>query len=314
MASIELNGVKFEYVERGQGDPVVLVHGSQGDYRSFCDQVERFARSFRVIAYSRRYHWPNASIAEGSDYSMLEHVADLKALIEAFELGPVQLVGHSYGAFMGLLLASMEKAMVRSLVLTEPPVVPLVVSIPPKPSHLLKLFLTSPRMAIAVAKLGGRGLDAAAAATRRGDREEALRLMGSAVLGPETFRSLSPERLAMARANFIDAEFLGSGLPALTVDQVRAVRCPVLLVGGERSPAVFGHLMSVLERLLPRVERVEIARASHLVHETEPGAYAAAVLPFLSKVAASSAGPRGDAGSDEPLGRGRARAPVRVHV
>jgi pimeloyl-ACP methyl ester carboxylesterase len=165
----------------------------------------------------------------------------------------------------------------------EAPVFPLVIRIPPRVRDLLTLFLTRPRMALAVARFGARGLGPAAAAIRRGDRNEALRLMGSAILGPETFRRLSPDRLAQARANLIDAELLGAPFPPLTADAVRAVRCPVLLVEGDQSPPVHAHLANLLGRLLPDVERARIASASHLVHEDQPSAFASAVLSFLSK-------------------------------
>jgi pimeloyl-ACP methyl ester carboxylesterase len=286
MASIELNGARLDYVERGSGEAIVLVHGSASDRRTWSGQLPVFGRSYRVVAYSRRYHWPNPPIARGGDYSMPEHVADLESLIQSLDASPAHLVGHSYGAFVYLLLALKRPEMVRSLVLTEAPMFPLVIDIPPRPRDLVKLLLTRPRMALAVARFGARGLGPAVAATRRGDRETALRLLGSAILGPESFRRLSDDRLAQARANFIDAELLGSLFPPLTADQVRGVRCPVLLVDGDRSPPVFHHLTSVLRRLLPIVERIDIASASHLVHEDAPSAFASAVVSFLSKRAA----------------------------
>jgi pimeloyl-ACP methyl ester carboxylesterase len=123
----------------------------------------------------------------------------------------------------------------------------------------------------------------AIAATRRGDRDEALRRLGSAILGPQAFRRLSSERLAQARANLIDAELLGSLFPPLTASQIRTVRCPVLLVTGDQSPPVLHHLSHLLGQLLPNVERVRFASASHLVHEDQPPAFAAAVLSFLSE-------------------------------
>jgi pimeloyl-ACP methyl ester carboxylesterase len=171
----------------------------------------------------------------------------------------------------------------RSLILIEEPVFPLLIRIPPRARDILKLFLTKPRMAPAVARFGARGLAPAIAATRRGDRDEALRLLGSAILGEEPFRRLSRERLAQARANLIDAELLGSLFPPLTAHQVRTVRRPVLLVKGDRSPPVHSHLTDLLGRLLPDVERVAIASASHLVHEDAPSAFALAALSFLSK-------------------------------
>jgi pimeloyl-ACP methyl ester carboxylesterase len=282
MASIELNGARLDCVERGNGEPVVLVHGSASDRRTWDRQLEALGRGFRTIAYSRRYHWPNRPIARGADYAMAEHVADLGALIHTLGLSSAHLIGHSYGGFVCLLFAMSNPGAVRSLVLAEAPVFTLVVDIPPRPRDLLKLFLTRPRMALAVANFGGRGLGPAIAAIRRGDREEALRRLGTAILGREPFRRLSDERLAQARANLIDAELLGSLFPPLPADQVHAIRCPVLLVTGDRSPAILLHLSSLLERLLPDVELAQIRGASHLMHEDEPAAFASAVASFLS--------------------------------
>jgi pimeloyl-ACP methyl ester carboxylesterase len=283
MPTVEINGALLDYLERGSGDPLVLVHGSASDRRTWDCQLAALGRGFRVIAYSRRYHWPNQPIARDSDYSMLEHVADLSALLQQLELSPAHLIGHSYGGFVCLLLAILHPGKVRSLVLVEAPVFPLVIRIPPRAADILKLFLTRPRMAPAVATFGARGLAPAIAATRRADRDEALRLLGSAILGQEPFHRLSRERLAQARANLIDAELLGSLFPPLTARQVQTVHCPVLLVKGDRSPPVHSHLTNVLGGLLPNVQCADIASASHLVHEDEPSAFAAAVLSFLSK-------------------------------
>ncbi len=56
MPEIDANGTRLTYVDEGRGAPVVLVHGSLGDYRTWAPQVPFFAQHYRVIAYSRRYH------------------------------------------------------------------------------------------------------------------------------------------------------------------------------------------------------------------------------------------------------------------
>jgi pimeloyl-ACP methyl ester carboxylesterase len=282
MASIEINGARLDTIERGSGEPLVLVHGSSSDRRTWDGQLEALGRGFRVIAYSRRYHWPNQPIAHGDDYSMPEHVADLEGLIQRLELSPAHLIGHSYGGFICLLLAIRNPGNVRvvgshrSARLSPRHQHP--TACPRHPEVVSAATTHGPRRR----QFGARGLAPAVAAIRRGDRDEALRLLGSAILGPETFRRLSPERLAQARANLIDAELLGSLFPPLTTDQVRGVRCPVLLVEGERSPRVLSHLTSLLGRLLPDVEHVSIPSASHLAHEDEPAAFASAVVSFLT--------------------------------
>jgi pimeloyl-ACP methyl ester carboxylesterase len=67
---ISLNGVSFTYLEEGSGPPVVLVHGSVSDYREWHMQMAPLARHYRVIAYSRRYHWPNLPPGKDADASV----------------------------------------------------------------------------------------------------------------------------------------------------------------------------------------------------------------------------------------------------
>ena len=281
MAKVDIDGTQLELVERGTGEPVVLVHGSASDHRTWHAQLDAFGTHYRAIAYSRRYHWPNDGIPDGADYAMAQHVDDLEALLRSLRLPPVHLVGHSYGAFVGLLLAMRAPRLVRTLVLTEPPVITLFVSNVPKPTEMLRLLLSRPRTAAAIVGFGARGIGPATAAARRGDMEAAIRIFGAAVLGPECYRRLSAARLEQVRVNSFKAEFLGSGFVPLRADDLRGVETPTLLVTGARSPILFHRLIERLAELLPRSERVEIPGASHIVHEDDAPAFDAAVLSFL---------------------------------
>jgi pimeloyl-ACP methyl ester carboxylesterase len=282
MPTLDLDGRRFEYVERGSGAPVLFVHGSASDHRTWQSQLEHFGRSYRAIAYSRRYHWPNERIPEGADYAMLEHVDDLQALVRALGLEGLHLVGHSYGGFVSLLFALREPQRLRTLVLEEPPVLPLVASNPPRPAEMLRLLVTDPRLALAIVKFGARGLGPATAAARRGDMDTAMNIFGAAVLGAETFRRLSAARREQVAANAFRAEFLGSGFAPLAANDVRRIAVPTLLIAGADSPAIFPRLLDRLEALLPRAQRVTIPAASHIVHEDAPSAYDAAVGAFLA--------------------------------
>jgi pimeloyl-ACP methyl ester carboxylesterase len=283
MARIDINNAIFEYFEDGRGEPLVFVHGSASDYRTWQSQKDEFAKRFRVIVYSRRYHWPNEQIAEGSDYSMSEHVDDLQALLHSLDAAPAHLVGHSYGAFLCLLLAIKNPHLIRTLVLAEPPVVSLFVSTPPRPSEILKLLMSRPRTAISVIKFGLTGVNPAAKAARRGDMEECTRIFGKAVLGSKAYSQLSKSRLEQSRVNTIKAEFLGSGFAPLDAEQIRSVQTPILLVNGEHSPGLFHRLLDRLEELLPNSERIEISDASHIMHEDNTPEYNEVVLSFLAR-------------------------------
>ena len=105
--SIFINGDSIHYIAIGKGDPIVLVHGSLGDYRTWEAQMDAFAKNHRVIAYSRRYAYPNKQVINDSaDYTVTPHAKDLVEFIKALNLEPVHLVGHSYGAFTALLVTA----------------------------------------------------------------------------------------------------------------------------------------------------------------------------------------------------------------
>lgn len=283
MANIDVNRVKLEYVEQGQGEPIVFIHGSASDYRTWQNQLNVFDKQFRTIAYSRRYHWPNQPIVEGVDYSMAEHIEDLKMLLNTLKAKPAHLIGHSYGALIALVLASEEPQYVRSLVLAEPPAVSLFVSDPPKPLEFLKLLFSRPRTALAIIKFGAKGLEPARKAARKGDMEEAMNLFGRAALGPEKTERMSEERKEQALVNLTKAEFLGSGFLPLEDQKLRDIEVPTLFLTGQLSPTVFYHLTNSLEELIPNSDRIEISAASHIMHEDNASGYNAALLSFLTR-------------------------------
>lgn len=283
MNRVRVDGGELEVVETGGGEPLVLVHGSTSDHRTWKHQVDPFSRRYRVVRYSRRYHWPNDPIPEGADYSMGEHVDDLEALLRVIDAAPAHLVGHSYGAFVCLLLALRRPDLVRTLVLAEPPAITLFVSDPPGPVEMLGLLARRPRTALTLLKFGFRGVGPATAAAERGDMEKANRVFGQAVLGKEAYAGLSEERLRQVRDNTIPAELLGSGFPPVDPDAVGRMERPTLLVSGAESPALFHRVAERLDELLPDHERVVVPGASHIMHEDDPATYNEAVLDFLRR-------------------------------
>ena len=281
---VAVNGTDLAVLETGAGDPVVLVHGGVSDLRTWSGQLDAFGAAFRTIAYSRRYHAPNAPIpADGAD-PIETHVADLAALVETLGAAPAHVVGHSWGGLVALLLAARRPGLCRRLVLVEPPAVTLHVNVPPALPGLLRLLVTAPRLAVAIAKLGLGALAPAERAFRRGDDDAAIAHFGRGVLGRERFDALSPERKAQVRDNMGPDRALAlcHGFPDLRRENLARIQNPVLLVAGADSPGVFRLLADTLAARLPNAARRDIPRASHLVHEDAPRAFNEAVLEFLA--------------------------------
>ena len=275
-----VNEYQFEYLEKGTGDPVLFVHGSVSDYRTWSNQLDEFGKDYRAITYSRRYHWPNKEISDRGAYSMSQHVADLEGILKNVDR-PVHLVGHSYGAFIVLLLAIKAPQLARSLVLAEPPVITLHTSDPPNPLQILKLLLTRPTIALAQIRFAATGLIPATKQVKSGNIEKAISIVGKAILGVEAFENLSADRKIQVKENFIKAEFLGSGFPDLNINLIRGITTPTLLLSGEHSPAFFQLLLKSLDDLLQTSENKVIANASHIMHEDNPDHFNEVVRRFI---------------------------------
>jgi pimeloyl-ACP methyl ester carboxylesterase len=281
-----VNGTTLAYREQGEGEPVVFVHGTMSDLRTWQQQLPSISTSHRAITYSRRYARPNQDIEPDTDDQMLPHVDDLAAFLQAIGAAPAHLVGNSWGAFISLLTAIRHPDSVRSLVLEEPPVVPLMgLSFPPRPSEVLSLLIRRPGFVIAIARGGIRAIGQVKMALQRGDDETALQTFGSMALGKEPFQRLPEARKEQMRENVsaMRAQILGAGLPPLSEEEVRGVGVPTLLITGEQSPVGAILLTDRLEELLPNVERVAIPDASHLMHEENAPAVNKAIVGFLGQ-------------------------------
>jgi pimeloyl-ACP methyl ester carboxylesterase len=115
--------------------------------------------------------------------------------------------------------------------------------------------------------------------------------MAHGLLGKDSYARLSEERMQQARENLntLRAQVLGAGFPPLSEDDVRRVAAPTLLMTGKRSPAYPLRLTDRLQELLPNAERVEIAAASHVMHDQNAAQVNEAILSFLARRASHEA-------------------------
>lgn len=95
---VDANGIRFAYIEEGQGPLVLLFHGYPETARSWKVVQHRLAAAgYRVVApYMRGY--PPTSFAADGDYSVPSLSKDVVALIDALGVQSAIVVGHDWGA------------------------------------------------------------------------------------------------------------------------------------------------------------------------------------------------------------------------
>jgi non-heme chloroperoxidase len=269
---ISANGTEFAYVEVGQGEPVVFVHGGLQDYRMWTGHLPKFAGRYRAIAYSRRNNYPNDVSPDGMpDGAADAHGEDLAAFVHALGLSKVRVVAHSSGAHAALFFAASHPEMVVSLALNEPPATGILVGLPDVADML---------------KAWGNGLAPAREALKAGDTKAGIPLFVNAVGGPGAYERRSDADKRMNLDNVVSYQADATTKrprPIFTCEMAKSIKAPTLLSNGERSPKFFHRIIDQLEVCLTARERIVIAGSSHTVPSESPDAYDRAVLTFLAK-------------------------------
>jgi len=104
--TVRVNGYNMAYVERGKGEPLILVHGALADYRTWLPVMPELSETNRTIAVSLRHHYPENWQGEGNDLTLEQHTDDLAEFIKSLDLGPVNLLGHARGAVISMMVAT----------------------------------------------------------------------------------------------------------------------------------------------------------------------------------------------------------------
>jgi pimeloyl-ACP methyl ester carboxylesterase len=177
--------------------------------------------------------------------------------------GPVDVIGHSFGATVGLRLALEHPALVRSLTLIES-----------------VLFAAAPDAATA------RDV-AFEAAMRAGDMDGAARAFTALWGAGDAWNDIDPARRDRMA---VQMPLIAAAAPALYDDaggilhagRLEAMQAPTLLIEGGRSPAVIHEINGVLAKRIPHARRAVIGGAVHMAPVTHPGAVSAEVAKFLA--------------------------------
>lgn len=117
MAYFEHDGCSLHYEEYGRGEPLVLLHGLGSSCQDWEYQVPVLAADYRLILLDLRGHGRSDKPHEA--YSIAGFSADLMALLEHLNTGPVHLMGLSMGGMVGFQFAVDHPGWLRSLTIVN---------------------------------------------------------------------------------------------------------------------------------------------------------------------------------------------------
>jgi pimeloyl-ACP methyl ester carboxylesterase len=112
---ISKDGTTISFSKRGDGPPLLFVHGITADRNSWTAITPGFEQNFTVYAIDRR---GRGESGDAQHYELMREAEDIVAVIESIN-EPVSLFGHSYGGLC-CLEAALLTGKIRKLILYEP--------------------------------------------------------------------------------------------------------------------------------------------------------------------------------------------------
>ena len=248
MPELPTNGVRLWYEQRGDGPPVLLIHGTSSSARMWGEEVALLGRA---IVYDRRGCTRSQRPSPYPATSVGEHAADAAALLEALAGGPAAVVGRGYGAEIAIDLALHRPELVRALVLLDPTVVALSPEAAAWDRSLRERVLADPAIAA----------------------ETHIRT----VLGDDGWERLAEpvRRMFAGNSPATAAEFAGGHLP-VDRSELGRLRAPVLLAAAAHAPPAFRRITGELAAAIPG-SRAVLVDGGHLISPADP-----AVRGFLA--------------------------------
>jgi pimeloyl-ACP methyl ester carboxylesterase len=259
---LTVDGVRLHYIERGQGEPLVLIHGNGTLIQDFTinSLVDRLSERFRVIVFDR----------PGYGYSTRpRHLWTPRAHATLFEHALAQLgveqaivLGHSWGTMVAVSLALQAPDLVRSLVLLSGYYFP---------TARMDVALNTP---LAVPGIGDAMRHTISPPLARLMLPGGIRAMFAPAPVPEHFDRLFPKALMVRpiqlRASAEDAALMTPSVMELE-QHYRELKMPVvILTGGDDKIVDVDRQSRRLHKEIPQSEFIALPGLGHMVHHLAP--------------------------------------------
>ena len=248
MPSFHNGAVEIAYLDEGEGDPIVLVHGFASSknvnwvYPTWVSELKRAGR--RVIALDNRGHGDSGKLYDPAQYEIAIMAGDVLALLDHLRIARADIMGYSLGSRMTAVLALSHPRRLRSAILGG--------------------------IGIGMIEGGGPG-ENVALALEAPSLEDVTDPVG------RTFRAFADQTRSDRKAL---AACLRGSRRLMTSEEAAAIQVPVLIAGGT-SDEIAGSAQA-LGAIIPDAEVLDIPNRDHM-RAVGDKVYKSGVTDFLSR-------------------------------
>lgn len=265
MPPIKVNEVHYQIESRGEGEPLLLLHGFTGAAANWRPLMAALHSSYRVIAVDLLGHGQSAVPAVPERYQMPFAAADLAALLTQIEAIPCHLLGYSMGGRLALYTAIHYPHLVRTLILE---------------SASPGLRTPEERQARHISD------DALANRIETEGMESFVRYWEAlplfATQPPEVRTALRPQRLRNSPLGLANSlRGMGTGVQPSLWEALPHLQTPTLILTGSLD-SKFKDIGEQMAALMPASTHVIIPNGGHTLHLEQPSQYVTELKRWLN--------------------------------
>jgi pimeloyl-ACP methyl ester carboxylesterase len=263
MERARINQVELAYQLRGKGDPVVMIHGAQGDQSMFNDLAAHFADSYRILTFDQRCS--GLSEKPDMDFTIGTLADDTAALMDHVGFAQAHIIGVSMGGMIALEFALRHSQKARSAV----------------------LGCTTPGGPKAI-RIGGAAFTNAYSATPMSAEERGRALAEAAFTKSYINRhpEIIPAMIEARRQRPIDPIALNRRLKAALAhdvhDRLDSIKTPALVITGKDDALISWENSRLLAERIPHAQFVLLEPAGHCFWLEQPAQSFEAITKFIA--------------------------------
>lgn len=268
---ISADGTRIGYRQMGNGDGVIIVHGTGRISQNYQRLARALAESFTVYSYDRRGRGLSGPVTK--DHSMHKEIEDLAALVSATKAKFI--FGHSFGGAIALRAATHCK--IEKLAVYEP-AISINNSIPADWLPGFEKAIAENRKVKAMSIF----LKALPAPEIEKFPAWALRLLARAIQFMERKKAHDARMLNLLYTIPADVKIVKQVEPE--TDDYKKIDVPVLLMSGTKSQLFFREPVAWLERIIPGSQIRTMDGFDHYSPEEKAKEFAVLLAEFFKKL------------------------------
>jgi len=272
---LTVDGVRLHYIERGEGEPIVLIHGNGTMIEDFTVSglLDRLAERHRVIVIDRPGY--GYSTRPRQLWTPRAHAKLFRKALEQLGVEKATVYGHSWGTLVAVALALEAPSLVRGIVLGSGYYYPTLRA---------DTFLLSPP---AIPVIGEAMRYTISPLIARALLPGMIKRVFQPAAVPERFDRLFPKALMLRplqlRAAAEDAALMTPGVMELE-RHYGELTIPVTIITGADDQIVdVGRQSARLHRDLPSSQFISLPGLGHMIHHLDPDAVADAVFRMAQR-------------------------------